>query len=657
MDTQAEYSAYVYAPLKDDRFRVFEITSLEPTISVQLSDYPDAAPPEYFAVSYAWGLEANTEAILCSGKTFHITPHLREGLKCMCTASGSRRFWVDAICINQDNNSEKEVQVAKMHHIYRKANGVYVWLGKEESGSDAAISAIREVKDKNPLDEKDLTERILKIKSEAPRLFDLAVFKPLAHLSRRSWFRRLWIAQEYFYGRSVLFFCGMSVLEDAKFTDVVNRLSIHSFGGQEPPGFRDEKDLFAGFRALLELKKAKDSHLKGDTLSFFDFVLLGRERFAIEPVDRIYAAFGMAEGVDTIYRDQIPINYSEETKRNYWKVYRDFGRTALLHEPHLRLLSIVSSEERPEPLPSWCPNLNSTSVTAELDSVKVYAAGWTFKEHGKDNNNSECSASSRCFRHLNFKGKDENHVLESGLANTISIWGAAPGRISALAPPCNWDPDVDTDDVSSMKPLAEGMLEWLISNQKFCRERITDKATADFVWEEILVGANNKSRRDRPQKPDSGLEPEPEPKPKPESEPEQSKPKEKSDNVYLFMLGILHYIANLNPDNDEADENTEILEYFEMIYMWIMVIHVDWHDRVLFATDNGKFGYASTDITEGDFVCMLYGGRTMYVLRERGNQPLEYEFISDSYVFDCMDGQVFDLIDEGVVKEELFMIS
>jgi hypothetical protein len=95
------------------------------------------------------------------------------------------------------------------------------------------------------------------------------------------------------------------------------KLSIYSFGGQEPPGFREEPELFAGFRAsLLDLKKAKDSHLKGDKLSFFDFVLLSRERFAKEPVDRIYAAFGMAEGFDTIYGEKIPIDC-------YWFLARD----------------------------------------------------------------------------------------------------------------------------------------------------------------------------------------------------------------------------------------------------------------------------------------------------------------------------------------------
>lgn len=65
------------------------------------------------------------------------------------------------------------------------------------------------------------------------------------------------------------------MLDDVKFTDVINKLSIYSYGGQEPLGFREELELFVGFHALLDLTKVKDSHLKGDKLSFLDFVLHG----------------------------------------------------------------------------------------------------------------------------------------------------------------------------------------------------------------------------------------------------------------------------------------------------------------------------------------------------------------------------------------------
>lgn len=131
MAAQLQHSGYMYALLRDDHFRVIEITSPEPSISVQLTDYRDEATPEYFALFYAWGSEQASETILCCGKPFNVTPHLKEGLRCICTTSRCGRLWVDAICINQGNDREKETQVAKMHHIYRKSKGVYVWLGKE----------------------------------------------------------------------------------------------------------------------------------------------------------------------------------------------------------------------------------------------------------------------------------------------------------------------------------------------------------------------------------------------------------------------------------------------------------------------------------------------------------------------------------------------
>jgi hypothetical protein len=57
----------------------------------------------------------------------------------------------------------------------------------------------------------DLNEALLSIiiqSENAPILFDLSDFSPIARLSDRSWFKRLWIAQEYFCANGVVFCCG-----------------------------------------------------------------------------------------------------------------------------------------------------------------------------------------------------------------------------------------------------------------------------------------------------------------------------------------------------------------------------------------------------------------------------------------------------------------
>lgn len=55
---------------------------------------------------------------------------------------------MDALCINQFDINEKEEQVLKMAHIYRKAYNVNVWLGSANPGdlvSNRAMAFIPKV--------------------------------------------------------------------------------------------------------------------------------------------------------------------------------------------------------------------------------------------------------------------------------------------------------------------------------------------------------------------------------------------------------------------------------------------------------------------------------------------------------------------------------
>ena len=56
---------------------------------------------------------------------------------------------------------------------------------------------------------------------------------------------------------------------------------------------------------------------------------------------------------------------------------------------------------------------------------------------------------------------------------------------------------------------------------------------------------------------------------------------------------------------------------------------------------------------------MFCGGRLIYILRSSGEphqgQP-KYQFVSEAYVFDHMDGEIFQLFEDGLVKEEQFTI-
>jgi hypothetical protein len=127
--------------------------------------------------------------------------------------------------------------------------------------------------------------------------------------------------------------------------------------------------------------------------------------------------------------------------------------------------------------------------------------------------------------------------------------------------------------------------------------------------------------------------------------------------VVHALKEVLHQILDLKPDIPAQDQNPELNTQFEPFYAWIEVTYQLWANRRLFATKLGRLGFGSEHIEEGDLVCMLYSGKTLYVLRPQKTDPKTYSFISDSYVLDYMDGQVFDLLDKGTVTEELFAIE
>lgn len=55
-------------------------------------------------------------------------------------------FWIDAICINQEDSEEKAGQVAMMGEIYKMASSVVIWLGPErEHYADETMDALREI--------------------------------------------------------------------------------------------------------------------------------------------------------------------------------------------------------------------------------------------------------------------------------------------------------------------------------------------------------------------------------------------------------------------------------------------------------------------------------------------------------------------------------
>jgi hypothetical protein len=71
------------------------------------------------------------------GSVFKVRKNLRNALRSLRDAKSDCYVWIDAVCINQSSNAERNHQVKLMAAIYGNANVVVVWL--ESNGEYANV--------------------------------------------------------------------------------------------------------------------------------------------------------------------------------------------------------------------------------------------------------------------------------------------------------------------------------------------------------------------------------------------------------------------------------------------------------------------------------------------------------------------------------------
>lgn len=131
----------------------------------------------YHALSYVWGGNDKPRFMLISGHEMSITENLYWALIRLRHPLMERTLWIDAICINQGDDREKERQIRIMAYIYAQASCVIVWLGKEGDNSDRALEEIRAAGDPALRDNMGSPNTPNAIRA----------------LLERSWFQRIWV--------------------------------------------------------------------------------------------------------------------------------------------------------------------------------------------------------------------------------------------------------------------------------------------------------------------------------------------------------------------------------------------------------------------------------------------------------------------------------
>ncbi|KAK0624598.1 heterokaryon incompatibility protein-domain-containing protein [Bombardia bombarda] len=174
---------------------------------------------KYEAVSWAWGdptKNAFIEILDDESRrwTFSVSHKLEEALRAVRSLDDARLVWIDAVCINQEDQNEKSYQVPMMDKIYSLAERVLIWLGpqSEDPKHDArtAFGFLKKL-----LRDMDYQKTI-----SASSVQDL---KSLSAIMQRDWFSRRWVVQEIALAKKATIFCDDQSMDWLDFSQAIEQ--------------------------------------------------------------------------------------------------------------------------------------------------------------------------------------------------------------------------------------------------------------------------------------------------------------------------------------------------------------------------------------------------------------------------------------------------
>lgn len=138
-------------------------------IRLHIHSLSSSKVPCYEALSYVWGKEMSPQKLLVNGKALPVTTNLDCALRHLRYQDRARLIWIDALCINQADITERNSEVQLMSRIYSTASAVVIWLGPGDDSDAEAISKI----------------------ISWQTTWDLPFYRTLIRICKRPWFRRV----------------------------------------------------------------------------------------------------------------------------------------------------------------------------------------------------------------------------------------------------------------------------------------------------------------------------------------------------------------------------------------------------------------------------------------------------------------------------------
>lgn len=356
---------YQYDVLADDEIRTLVIHPGEEKENLKGSierHKLNDTKKQYTALSYVWGSTEQDSELWIEEHCIPITRSAEILLRRVRDAREPMRVWLDAICINQEEQEERSHQVSLMNSIFAGAARVLIWVGDSdehtaslfqifkrwEEHQDTARSRKSASAKKSRRNSKTQSAGRSR-RSDSCMYLDQGSLEKVTEFVKRPWFQRAWTFQEACLSDKSEILCGNHRLPWRTF--IMAALYI-----------KDQRRLDAfGTTADTIMALAHFSAANAEKETPFLSVLLPLTRGlkSLDPRDKIFCLLGMVEkrGLG---------DFKPDYTMDMAEVYTVCARAMMSQERGLSVLSGTQLASKNATLPSWVPDWTQARATAYI---------------------------------------------------------------------------------------------------------------------------------------------------------------------------------------------------------------------------------------------------------------------------------------------------
>ncbi|KAF5623936.1 heterokaryon incompatibility protein [Fusarium tjaetaba] len=589
--------------------------------------------PRYLALSYRWGAPIDegpfksytdkpVAPIRIGNGELKVARNLLDFLIQVKEDENLRHeeFWIDAICINQGDLSERSYQVSNMMaKIYEKAHSVVAWLGDSDAHTAQAFDHMAKVADRSILPSLGIpTGRTGFEDFDADAARWLAVGK----IFDRTYWNRSWIIQELVLPKQVTLRCGVYSTDWDVFAKASHNIStspLKQFYDSRPAegtlSSTSSSKMSRNYGVPAILDATKSTRAKRHWADVLLYTLIrSRHCEATDLADKVYALLGLIQGLDG--DKKLPALLCPPTERSNCspgKTYLDVATQLLEDCGDLLVLSCAEGFRNVKlngaDLPSWVPDWSVRyPLGLRVTGYKRYQADAFF--FSPDTNLS----------------RDEKLALWPATFDkselTMTIRGMQVDKISFIAE--------SKREILNSKPFPLLLRMLLMLPEKY---QVTGEGRMEAFWRTITKNTYGEARHPAPKKSSMGPS---------------------------FTKWLRETVQSASASPEDEDNWTNFKEAFNKFWPrdaeWLAtseesesVSSTEFSSQFLygeylrpFVTETGYIGLGSENLQEGDRVWVVPRSRVPLIFRHKEefdpHADHHCQLIGGAYLHGFMDG-------------------